>query len=175
MTERLRSERRQGSSTAARRALGRASLTASSLRLHISLMRELLLPHFMNKKCVTYVSEHLLPMCGVHTESGGVAEHLRKWRASSSAAKTGWFPRRYLSRLILKHFDPGTTPSAALRSWRAIFLLPQPPLLTEERTPASSSSLQPETPKTPPLCTIFPSTIVSTDRTFLMSASGTAK
>jgi hypothetical protein len=74
---------------------------------------------------------------------GEVAAAVRKWRASSLAPQTEWFPNRMFQR-----FGLGTTPLRLLKEVFIIFLLPQPPLLTQEGTPAPATLLQPETPNT---------------------------
>ena len=56
---------------------------------------------------------------------GEVAAAVRKWRASSLAPQTEWFPNRMFQR-----FGLGTTPLRLLEEVVSICLLPQPPLLT---------------------------------------------
>jgi hypothetical protein len=70
-------------------------------------------------------------------ESGEVAAAVRKWRASSLAPQTEWFPNRMFQR-----FGLGNHPTAANKEVVSIFLLPQFPLLTQEgSSPASTSPI----------------------------------
>jgi hypothetical protein len=88
-------------------------------------------------------------------ESGGVAEAVRKWRASSSAPKTGWFPSGMSEELFLKRDGRGTTPSAPTRSFgHFLDVAATPPdsggdTLTEPLPPAGNSQYE-DSGGTPP-------------------------
>jgi hypothetical protein len=91
-------------------------------------------------------SETVKRGCPLLSEEGW-PRHKKNIR-SSLLARTGWFLNRQLSRCIWKDVGWGTTPLRATKEVVIIFLLPQPPLLTEEGTPPIRLFRWPEIPKT---------------------------
>jgi len=76
-------------------------------------------------------------------ESGEVAATTRKYRD-----RHPYWSGRSASKTYFRNVSVLEPPRCGDKGSGSICLLPQPPLLTQEGTPASATSLQPETPNT---------------------------